>query len=116
MKVKCEKTDECSYLECAHHGIHNEVEECIDDVCQEFDTCIEPGDLVRIKCIPATDKQISKFSRRENRATFVLEKFRKEFDDLAKRINAECAEVGMKYVRLSGVGIHNGLFDDILKH
>lgn len=61
-------------------------------------------------------KHISKFSRKGSRATFVLEKFRSEFDDLAKRINKECREVSMGYVKLSGIGIHNGLLEDILKH
>jgi len=52
MKVKCERADECSYHECAHHGVHSEEEECMDDACHEFDTCIEPGDLVRVLCVP----------------------------------------------------------------
>lgn len=51
-KVQCEKAHECSYRDCKHHGIHNSEEECIDDVCQEFDTCIEPGDVVYRQCVP----------------------------------------------------------------
>lgn len=58
MKVKCEKTDKCNRFECDHYGIHNHNEECDDDVCQEFDTCTEPGDLIKCVCIPVNKKRI----------------------------------------------------------
>ena len=52
MKVRCERAHECSYLNCGHHDIHDYEEGCIEDVCQEFDSCTRPGSWIRCKCIP----------------------------------------------------------------
>lgn len=55
MKVICSMTHKCSYNECKHHGIHIHEEECDDEVCQEFDTCTETGDLIKCVCIPINE-------------------------------------------------------------
>ena len=60
--VICEKTHLCSYTKCAHHGIHNYDEECSDTICHEFDTCVEPGDVIRCNCVPINKKTVKEHS------------------------------------------------------